>query len=115
MRIKTLVALYFWILEFDDVTCIRSIGNHMISSAIWDKSAQVNFSKTKKIARAHTNNTPQVDVQLKTCSVAYLFDSLLKHCGVTGVCKSRYCFGSLQLSVTHYQVLLSSFCYISIS
>ena len=25
MRIKTLVALYFWILEFDDVTCIRSI------------------------------------------------------------------------------------------
>ena len=27
MRIKTLVALYFWILEFDDVTCIRSIAN----------------------------------------------------------------------------------------
>ena len=25
MRIKTLVALYFWILEFDDVACIRSI------------------------------------------------------------------------------------------
>ena len=25
MRIKTLVAVYFWILEFDDVTCIRSI------------------------------------------------------------------------------------------
>ena len=25
MRIKTLVALYFWILEFDDVTCICSI------------------------------------------------------------------------------------------
>ena len=24
MRIKALVALYFWILEFDDVTCIRS-------------------------------------------------------------------------------------------
>ena len=31
---------------------IFSIGNHMISSAIWDKSAQVNFSKTNKIARA---------------------------------------------------------------
>ena len=30
-----------------------SIGNHMISSAIWDKSAQVNFSKTNKIERAH--------------------------------------------------------------
>ena len=26
-----------------------SIGNHMISSAIWDKSARVNFSKTNKI------------------------------------------------------------------
>ena len=25
MRIKTLVALDFWILEFDDVTCIRSV------------------------------------------------------------------------------------------
>ena len=24
MRIKTLMALYFWILEFDNVTCIRS-------------------------------------------------------------------------------------------
>ena len=27
-------------------------GNRMISSAIWDKSAQVNFLKTNKIARA---------------------------------------------------------------
>ena len=31
---------------------IISIGNHMISSAIWDKSERVNFSKTNKIARA---------------------------------------------------------------
>ena len=31
---------------------IISIGNHMISSAIWDKSARANFSKTNKIARA---------------------------------------------------------------
>ena len=31
--------------------CI-SIGNHMISSAIWDKSARVNLSKTNKITRA---------------------------------------------------------------
>ena len=29
-----------------------SIGNHMISSANWNKWAQVNFSKTNKIARA---------------------------------------------------------------
>jgi len=28
------------------------MGNHMISSAICDKSAQVNFSKTNQIARA---------------------------------------------------------------
>ena len=28
------------------------IGNQMISSAIWDKSARVNFSKTNKIVRA---------------------------------------------------------------
>ena len=49
---------------------------------------------------------------LKTCSVAYLFDSLLKHCGVDGLCKPRYCFAILKLSVAHYQVLLSSVCYI---
>ena len=29
-----------------------SIGNHMILSVIWDKSAHVNFSKTNKIVRA---------------------------------------------------------------
>ena len=28
------------------------IGNHMISSAIWNKYARVNFSKTNKIAPA---------------------------------------------------------------
>ena len=31
---------------------VISIGNHMISSAIWDKSARVNFSKANQIARA---------------------------------------------------------------
>jgi len=30
-----------------------SIGNNMILSVIWDKSAQVNFSKTNKTARTH--------------------------------------------------------------
>ena len=29
-----------------------SIGNHMISSEIWEESARVNFSKTNKITRA---------------------------------------------------------------
>ena len=34
MRIKTLVALYFWILEFDDVTCIRSIHYCCMNNSI---------------------------------------------------------------------------------
>ena len=29
-----------------------SSGNHMISSAIWNKEARVHFSNTNKIARA---------------------------------------------------------------
>ena len=29
------------------------LGNHMILSAIWDKSAQANFSKTYEITRAY--------------------------------------------------------------
>ena len=29
-----------------------SVGNHMISSAIWDKSTRVNFLKTNKFAQA---------------------------------------------------------------
>ena len=37
---------------YSTILKIISIGNHMISSAIWDKSARVNFSKTNKIARA---------------------------------------------------------------
>ena len=36
----------------DMTVYIVSIGNHMISSAIWDKLARVNFSKTNQIARA---------------------------------------------------------------
>ena len=42
-----------------------------------------------------------MDVKLKTCSVAYLFD-----CGVTGVCKSRYCFGIFKLSVHAFVLFL---------
>ena len=43
--------------SFNDNYCFSQfmigIGNHMISSAIWDKSARVNFSKTNQIrARA---------------------------------------------------------------
>ena len=41
--------------HFERLFVIR-IGNHMISSAIWDKSARVNFSKTNKIARARRAN-----------------------------------------------------------
>ena len=43
--------------------------------------------------------------------VAYLFE-FLRSCRL---CKSRYCFGILKLSVTHYQVLLSSFCYVGMA
>ena len=39
--------------SFDfEITRMICIGNHMISSAIWDKSARVNFSKANQIARA---------------------------------------------------------------
>ena len=38
--------------ELHKVQDVVSIGNHMISSAIWDKSARVNFSKANQIARA---------------------------------------------------------------
>ena len=34
------------------ISSIVSIGNHRISSAIWDQLARVNFSKTNQIARA---------------------------------------------------------------
>ena len=95
-----------------------SIGNHMISSAIWDKSAQVHFSKTNQIARCRKAYLLIIHCKwmsnlLKTCSVAYLFDSLLKHCGVSVLCRSRYCFGILKLFVTHYKVILPSFCWVS--
>ena len=42
--------------SFNDNYCFSQfmigIGNQVISSAIWDKSARVNFSKTNQIARA---------------------------------------------------------------
>ena len=40
------------LLLFRYVNYSVSIANHMILSAIWDKSERVNFSKTNKIARA---------------------------------------------------------------
>ena len=40
MRIKTLVAVYFWILEFDDVTCIRSIVcTYALLTYFWEQRA----------------------------------------------------------------------------
>ena len=38
--------------DFDISTINMPAGSHMISSAIWNKQARVNFSKTNKIARA---------------------------------------------------------------
>ena len=46
----------FCVLSLKKLRDIRSnfisIGNHMISSAIWNKRARINFSKAIKIARA---------------------------------------------------------------
>ena len=50
----------------------------------------------------------------KTCSVAYLSESLLKHYGVAKHCKSKYCYGILKLSVMHYQELNELKCATSI-
>ena len=56
---ETMLLLQKWGDENTQVkllSCTRKkpicIGNHMISSAIWDKSARVNFSKANQIARA---------------------------------------------------------------
>ena len=49
----TLRSLTLRSVTLRQVNCyVISKGNHMISSAIWDKSARVNLSKTNKIARA---------------------------------------------------------------
>ena len=49
MTIKTLVALYIWILEFDDVTCIRSIGHFRDAASLCFKTRpsanKTNFHK----------------------------------------------------------------------
>ena len=65
----------------------------MISSAIWDKSVRVNFSKANQFAREkscdflliiHIQKFLCKWMTNKTCSVAYLSESLLKHYGVSG-------------------------------
>ena len=50
-KFESVLTGYTVVVVFDRYRVV-SIGNHMISSAIWDKSARVNFSKTNKIARA---------------------------------------------------------------
>ena len=48
MRTKTLVALYFWILDFDDVTCIRSIKTdfkNYLHSIIYIKRKKYEYNK----------------------------------------------------------------------
>ena len=105
----------------------------MISSAIWDKSARVNFQRLTKllepvgrvqfvvfekftsadfsqIAREkscdyfliiHIQKFLCKCMTNKTCSVAYLSESLSKHYGVARLWKSRYCYGILKLPVMH--------------
>ena len=41
LRIQSVIFTFF--------KCCMCIGNHMISSAIWDKSALVNFLKATKL------------------------------------------------------------------
>ena len=102
----------------------------MISSAIWVKSARVNFSKANRVQFVVFEKFTSADLSQiarekscdylliihiqkflckwmtnKTCSVAYLSESLLKHYGVAKLCKSRYCHGILKLPFMHYQVL----------
>ena len=46
------ILMAWWVLTIFFMCCATCIGNHMISSAIWNKLARVNFLKTNKIARA---------------------------------------------------------------
>ena len=60
-----------------------STSNHIISSAIWIKSAEVNFKKANQIAREKSCDYLLIHIKKlrckwmsnKTCSVAYLSDS----------------------------------------
>ena len=60
------------------------------------------------------NNT-HTKISLQVDDKQDVFGRSLKHYGVARLCKSRYCYGILKLSVMHYQVLLSSFSYMGLS
>ena len=72
-----------------------SIGNHMISSTIWNKSARINFSKTNKIAQARREEETCSNFHLKTnksithqakCLCRYTYVRILKrYVGVRGL------------------------------
>ena len=49
-RVATLIDSHQLSSSFDRAF---SIGNNMVSSAIWEKHARVSFSKMYKIARVH--------------------------------------------------------------
>ena len=46
-----------YIIKFNKKRCAVSIGNSMVSSAIWEKHARVSFSKTYKIARVRRTSS----------------------------------------------------------
>ena len=86
MRIKTLVALYFWILEFDDVTCIRSIFRKHFDR-VRDSGNDKNNRKTKlpdsgiyeKIARDSGSTIPLPD---PVCCAVFCHRHQIIHFGV---------------------------------
>ena len=46
-------GLHWYSLHSAEQTFFICLGNHMILSAIWNKSAEANFSKTNEITRAY--------------------------------------------------------------
>ena len=84
----------------------------MISSAIWDKSALVNYLLL--VNNTHTKISLQMNDKQGVfgCLPFRIVVKTLRSCKLG---ESKYCYGILKLSVMHYQVLLSSFSYMGMS
>ena len=66
-----------------------SIGNHMISSAIWNKQVRVNFSKTNKIARARRREIFSCILLVLVSSLSKcILRALLHFCRILDVCEN---------------------------
>ena len=70
-----MVALYFWILEFDDVTCIRSIVS--FAAVCWDVTQPRSHQKTVTAAKettSYTNPVLKLTKGEKLFVAGYFFD-----------------------------------------